>query len=446
MATNPIPPATLPRPLPLLGHALRFKRQPLEFLESLRPLGDVVAIRLGLKPAYVLNSPDLIRQMLVVEPQAFGAGLLLEKVQPFIGNGLITLRGAEHRRHRRLLQPAFHHSSIARYVEVMRRLATARASSWQEGQQIVADVEMMELATAVVGKTLFSIDLGQDAVDEVVGSMPMLLKGIRKRLLAPTDLLEKLPTAGNRRLNAAIRRIHQVVEDMIAEYRRTGINHGDLASMMLTARDEQTGEGLSDLQVRDEALTMLAAGTQTTATTIAWALHILSTHHDIQERAHAQIREVLGDRALASDDLERLDYIRRLLTETLRLYPPAWLLSRRAASEVTLGNHVLPPGASILFSPYVLHRDPSTYPDPEVFDPDRWIPERAKSIPRPAFIPFGAGNRQCLGEGFAWVEATVVLAVILQRWRVRPVPGQIIRKVALATLVPSRLPLLVERA
>lgn len=437
--------ATLPRALPLLGHALRFKRQPLEFLESLRPLGEVVAIRLGPKPAYVVNSPDLVRRILVAEAQAFEAGLLLDKVKPFIGNGLITLRGTDHTRHRRLLQPAFHHNSIARYVEVMRQLATKTVGSWREGQQIVADVEMMELATAVVGKTLFSMDLGRDVVDEVVRLMPMLLEGVRKRLMAPTELLEKLPTVGNRRFNAAIRRIHRVVEDIIAEYRRTGVDHGDLASMMLSARDEQTGEGFSDLQVRDEALTMLAAGTQTTATTIAWALHILSTNDDIQQRARAQIREVLGERNMTFDDIERLDYIRRLLTETLRLYPPAWLLSRRAACEVTLGDHVLPPGASILFSPYALHRDPRTYPDPGVFDPDRWIPERAKSIPRPAFIPFGAGNRQCLGEGFAWVEATVVLTVILQRWRVGPVPGQIIRKVALATLVPSRLPLLLER-
>jgi cytochrome P450 len=392
-----------------------------------------------------VNSPDLIRQILVAEAPAFEIGALLDKVRPFIGNGLITLRGATHRRHRRLLQPAFHRSRIARYVDVMRGLATAKADSWQDSQRIVADVEMMELAMAVVGRTLFSMDFDQDEVDEVVRAMPILLDGIRKRLLAPTDLLEKLPTADNRRFNAAIHRVHQIVDRIIADYRRTGLDHGDLASMMLMARDEETGEGLSDLQVRDEVLTMLAAGTQTTATTIAWALHTMSVRNDIQDRAYAEIRAVLGDRPVASEDIERLDYLRRLLTETLRLYPPAWLLSRRAIVEVTLGSHVLPAGASIFFSPYSVQRDPGIFADPEQFDPDRWLPERAKEIPRPAFIPFGAGNRQCLGEGFAWVEATVVLAVILQRWRVRPVAGQTIRKVALATLVPSHLPLIVER-
>lgn len=440
--TRPI----LPRPLPLFGHALRFRRAPLEFIESLRPLGDVVVIRLGPNPVYIVNNPDLIRRVLVTEAQSFGAvGLLLEKVRPFIGDGLITLRGADHGRHRRMLQPAFHRSSIARYVDVMHRLAAERAGSWRDRQQIVADVEMMELATAVVGKTLFSLDLDQGLVDEVVASMPVLLDGIRKRLLAPTDLLEKLPTADNRRFKAAIQRVHQVVDRMIAEYRRTGVDHGDLASMMLMARDDNTGEGLSDEHIRGEALTMLAAGTQTTATTIAWALHILSVREDIQDRVYAEIHEVVGDRAVAADDLDRLDYIRRLLSETLRLYPPAWLLSRRAAVDVNLGGHVLRSGASILFSPYAVHRDPNIYADAEVFDPDRWLPERAKQIPRPAFIPFGAGNRQCLGEGFAWVEATVVLATILARWRVRPVVGVTIRPVALATLVPSRLPLIVER-
>lgn len=445
MATTKTRLAALPRPLPLLGHALSFKRRPLEFLESVRTLGDIVMIRLGPKPVYILNNPDLIRRVLVADAGSFESGALLDKVRPFIGNGLITLRGTKHRQRRRMLQPAFHHNRIAGYADIMRRLAEARAGSWTDGRRIAADVEMMELAMAVVGQTLFSMDFDQDAVDDVVRSLPILLDGIRRRLLAPTDLLERLPTAGNRRFNAAIRRIHEVVDRIIAEYRRTGVDHGDLASMMLLVRDEETGEGLSDLQVRDEVLTMLAAGTQTTATTIAWALHTMSIRNDIQDHAHVEIRDVLGDRAVTFDDLERLDYLKRVLSETLRLYPPAWLLSRSAAVEVTLGDQVLPAGASIFFSPYTVHRDPSIFPEPEQFDPDRWQGERAKDIPRPAFIPFGAGNRQCLGEGFAWVEATVVLATILARWRVRPVAGQTIRKVPLATLVPNQLPLIMER-
>jgi pentalenene oxygenase len=408
-------------------------------------LGDVVAIRLGPKPAYIVNSPELVRKVLVTDAHRFEAGLLLEKVKPFIGNGLITLRGSTHTRHRRLLQPAFHHRRIARYADVMQRLATARAESWHAGHSITADVEMMELAMAIVGRTLFSTDLDQDAVDEVVRSLPILLDGVRKRVLAPTDLLERLPTPDNRRFNAAIRRIHDVVDRIIADYRRTGMDRGDLASMMLMARDEESGEGLSDEQVRDEVLTMLAAGTQTTATTMAWALHVMSHRDDIQDRAYAEVREVLGNHVVEYQHLERLAYLRRVVSETLRLWPPAWLFSRRTADRVTLGDHVLPPGAPVLFSPYAIHRDPELFPDPDVFDPDRWLPDRATLVPRTAFIPFGAGNRQCIGEGFAWVEASIVLATVLQRWHVSPVPGQIVRTVPLATLVPSGVHLIVER-
>ncbi|HZN18496.1 MAG TPA: cytochrome P450 [Micromonosporaceae bacterium] len=434
-----------PRPLPLLGHALHLRRQPLEFLESLRPLGEVVTIRLGPKLVYVVNSPDLVRRVLVGEAHKFDPGVQLEKVRPFLGNGLITSRGATHRRQRRLLQPAFHQRRIAHYAETMQRLATARADSWEEGRRITADVEMMELAMAVVGRTLFSTDLDQDAVNEVISAMPVVLDGVTRRVLAPTGLLERLPTPENRRFNRAIRRIHEVVDRVVADYRRAGVDHGDLVSMMLMARDEETGEGLSDEQVRDEVLAMLAAGTQTTATTMAWALQVMSVRDDIQDRAYAEVCEVLGDRAPAFQDIERLGYIRCLLTEALRMYPPAWLLSRRATSEVNLGGHVLPAGASVFFSPYAMHRDPGVYPEPDLFDPDRWAAGRGKQVPRPAFVPFGAGSRQCIGEGFAWVEAVIVLATILRRWRVRPVPGQAVRKVASATLGPSRVYLTVER-
>jgi cytochrome P450 len=435
--------ATMPRPLPVLGHALRFRRRPLEFLESLRPMGDVVAIRLGPRTAYVVNSPDLVRRVLVADAARFEAGLLLEKVKPFIGNGLITLRGATHTRHRRLLQPAFHSRRIARYADVMQGLAAARVEAWRTDAPVKADVEMMELAMAVVGRTLFSTDLDQGIVDEVLRSLPILLDGVRKRMLAPTDLLERLPTRDNRRFNAAIRRLHGVVDRVVADYRRTGTDRGDLASMMMMARDEETGEGFSDDQVRDEALTMLAAGTQTTATTMAWALHVMSQRDDIQDRAYAEVRDVVGDRAVAYADLERLVYLRHLISETLRLWPPAWLLSRRTAGEVRLGDHVLPPGAPVLFSPYAIHRDPRLFAEPDAFDPDRWRAEQARAL-RPAFLPFGAGNRQCIGEGFAWAEASVVLATILQRWRVRPVAGRVVRTVALATLVPSGVHLFVD--
>jgi cytochrome P450 len=433
----------LPRPLPLFGHALHLLRDPWTFLESARPLDDVVPIRLGPSRAYIVNSPDLVRRVLVVAPKTFGKGVQFDKLRPILGNGLVTAPGGEeHLRHRRLVQPAFHHTRIAGYATIMRNLASETADSWHDGQQLAIDREMAQLTMRVVGKALFSAELGGAVVDEVIRSMPIVLGGVTKRALAPTALLEKLPTAGNRRFHEANLRLRLVVDRLIAQYRQAGTDHGDMVSMLLLARDDESGAGLTDSQVRDEVITMLLAGTETTANALCWALHILGERPDIEVRLHAEIDAVLGDSDdLSFDQIGQLDYTRRVVSEVLRLYPPAWLLTRRTEERVSLGDVEIPAGASVLISPYAMHRDPQLYRQPDVFDPDRWLPERAKEIARPAFLPFGAGNRRCIGEAFAWTEAVVVLATIAGRWWLRPVPGVEVRKQAAATLTPSQLPM-----
>ncbi len=445
MPSTPTAPTRLPRALPLLGHALHLLRDPWTFLTTARPIGDVVEIRIGPRPAYLVNSPGLIRRLLVIEPKKYAKGVQFDKLRPTLGNGLVTAAGEEHLRHRRLVQPAFHHTRIAGYATIMRELSLEMIASWRDGGQLALDRELAELALRIVSKTLFSTELGGEVVDEVVRSMPAILNGVTKRALAPTQLLEKLPTPENRRFNEANRRVRGVVDRMIAEYRRSGVDHGDMVSMLLLARDEVTGEGLGDLQVRDEVVTMLLAGTETTATLLSWVFHVLGQRPDLEERLHAEVDSILGDGPLSFEQIGRLTFTRRLVTETLRAYPPAWLITRRTTEPVTLGGLDLPAGASILFSPYSVHHDPDVYADPDVFDPDRWLPERAKEVPRPSFVPFGAGNRQCIGDGFAWTEAVVVLATIASRWRLRPVPGAEVRKVPAATLRPSQLPMVAQR-
>jgi cytochrome P450 len=434
-------PAGLPRPLPLVGHALQLLRRPWDFLANARPLGDIVEIRLGPAPAYLLNSPELIRQVLVIDAKKFDKGVQFDKLRPILGNGLVTAAGQEHLRRRRLVQPAFHRSRIAQYAETMRQAAAEKSASWQAGEQIALDQELMQLTLRIVGKTLFSTELGSAAAAEVVRSMPILLGGITKRAFEPTGLLEKLPTAENRRFNQANRRLREVVDRIIAEYRRNEADHGDVLSMLLLARDEQTGQGMSDAQVRDEVVTLLIAGTETIANTLSWSLHVLGQRPDVEARLHAEVDDVLAGGEMTFEHIGRLAYTRRVITETLRLYPPAWLISRRAKEPVTLGGRHLPAGASIMFSPYSLQRDDRWYADAKAFDPDRWLPERAKEIPRPAFIPFGAGNRQCIGEGFAWTEAIVTLATIAAKWRLRPAPNVEVRMTAGATMAPSQLPM-----
>jgi len=280
-------PAGLPRPLPLLGHALQLLWNPWEFPGAVRPLGDIVKIRIGPRPAYIVNSPDLIRRVLV--------------------------------------------------VDAMRELTAEKAASWRDGEQIALDQELMQLTLRIVGKTLFNTELRSAAVDEVVRSMPTVLSGITKRTFAPTKLLEKLPTAENRRFNQANRWLREVVDRIIAEYRRSEVDNGDVVSMLLLARDEETGEGMSDAQVRDEVVTMLLAGTETIADTLSWALHVLGQRPDVEARLHAEVDEVLGAGEVTFEHIGRLPYVRRVISETLRLYPPAWLLTRRTSEPVTLG-------------------------------------------------------------------------------------------------------------
>jgi len=442
MQSRSLTPARLPRALPLLGHALHLLRNPFSFLTTARALGDVVEIRIGPQPAYLVNSPELIRQVLVGEAKKYSKGVQFDKMRPTLGNGLVTAGGEEHLKHRRLVQPAFHHSRIAAYATIMRELSLETAASWRDGDQIALDQELTQLALKIVGKALFTAELGSEVVDEVLRSMPIFLEGVPKRALAPTQLLEKLPTAENRRFNEANRRLRGVLDRIIAEYRQSGVDHGDMVSMLLLARDEATGEGLSDSQVRDEAVTMLLAGSETTSTLLSWVFHVLGQRPDLEARLHAEVDEVLGDGPMTFEQIGRLPYTRRLISEALRLYPAGWLISRRTNEPVTLGGFALPAGASIMFSLYSLHRDPKFFADPDVFDPDRCLPERARNVPRPAFIPFGSGNRQCIGEGFAWTEAIVVLATIANRWRMRPVPGAEVRMVPALTLRPNELPMI----
>ncbi len=287
-------PTRLPRSLPLLGHALHLLRDPWTFLTTARSLGDIVEIRIGPRPAYLVNSPDLIRRMLVGDARKYSKGVQFDKLRPVLGNGLVTAAGEEHLRHRRLVQPAFHHSRIAGYAMVMREQSLEKAASWRDGAQIALDRELAQLALKIVGKTLFTTELGSEVVDEVIRSMPTVLGGITKRALAP-KLLEKLPTAENRRFNEANVRLRGVVDRIIAEYRQSGTDHGDMVSMLLLARDDATGEGLDDAQVRDEVVTMLIAGTETTSTALSWVFHVMGQRPDVEARLHAEIDEVLGD-------------------------------------------------------------------------------------------------------------------------------------------------------
>lgn len=431
-----------PGRLPIVGHALALQRRPLEFLESLNSYGDVVKIYLGHLPVYVVTSPELVHQMLVTEAGSFDKGRLFDKMRGFVGNGILTSGGELHRRQRRLLQPAFHRERITHYVKVMRETTETLAATWRPGQVVEMQGAIDELSLGVAAAALFSSELGRHAVDEVQRCLPIVLRGVVARTLSPVEVLHKLPTPGNRRFIAAEARVRRVIDGVIEAYRADGTDCGDLLSMVLAARDADTGQGMTDVQARDELVTLLLAAAETTASTLGSFFHELGRHPSIEHRVSTELREVLDGRAIDYGDIARLEYTQRVLTEVLRLYMPTDMLMRRTATDVTLGDTRLPAGTELLFSIPVLHRDPVFYPDPLTFDPDRWLRQPVKDLPRGAYIPFGGGNRQCIGNTFALTEMMVVAATILSRWELTPVPGSKPRRIHRGVSRLSRLPMI----
>ena len=409
------------RALPLLGYAVPFARDPLAFLERVRDAGPVVRLPIAGTAIWVVNDPSLVRTVLT--SSVYERGPQADRLRIFLGNGLVTSDGSVHKRNRRLVQPAFHHRRIEEYAALMQQEASAMTDGWREGRPIDVTDALMQLTLRVVGRTLFSSDLGSDAVNSVVGTVPVILDGVGRRSRNPFPVLDRLPTRSNREFTRALRRLRATVDSEIARYRAEGVDHGDMASMLMLSVDADTGERLSDDQVRDEVITMFAAGTETTSNTVAWVLHVLGQRPDLEERVQAEVDEVVGDGPVGVEHVRRLELIRRMVTESLRLYPQAWALMRAPIEDVRLGETELAAGSPLLLPLWAMHRDPAVHPDPEVFDPDRWRPELETAERRPSFVPFGGGRHICLGEAFAWTEAAIVLATIVAGWRLRP-PGR----------------------
>ena len=368
----------------------------------------------------MLNSPSAIRQALVGEAGKLGKGLNFGRAKRLIGNGLVMSQGESHHRQRRLMQPAFHRAEIARYVATMREVAMPRISAWPDGGTLALDREMRSITLTVLTRTLLSSDIGADAIDEI----ERLLRVLLCELLAPgitanVPGLARVPTRSNRRFTAANRRLDAMLTGIIDGYRRAWPDHGDLISILVRARDDDTGAAMTSKQLRDEATTLVIAGSETTGNTMAWACYLLAQHPEIQDRLRAEADLALAGPDASYQSLTRLPFTRAVITEALRLYSPVWILPRRALVDVELGGHLLRAGSRIFFSPYALNRDVRLHRDPDRFDPDRWAADYSRTDMRASFFPFGQGIRNCIGEGFAWTEATLLLSAIAARWHLR---------------------------
>ncbi|MFO0950639.1 MAG: cytochrome P450 [Isosphaeraceae bacterium] len=375
--------------------------------------------------------------MLVTKNKCFHKHFALRSAKPSLGEGLLTSEGEFWRRQRRLAQPAFHRERINAYAQVMVDFTERMLRTWQDGQSRDVQADMMALTLEIVTKTLFDAD--------IVGSASGVAEAMETLMFCFTDRVNRLvrlpvwiPTPSNLMFRKAIRSVESVLYAIIAERRRTGKDHGDLLSMLLHAQDDEgDGGGMTDRQLRDEAVTLFMAGHETTANTLAWAWYLLSLHPEAEARLHAELDEVLDGRPPEVADLPRLKYTDHVVTETLRLMPTAWLLGREAVEPVEIGGYNVPRGVTLWMSEWVIQRDPRWFDDPDAFRPERWADGLSKRIPRYAYFPFGGGPRICIGYQFAQMESVLLLAAIARRFRLRVPEGTVIKPVPTMTLRPD---------
>jgi pentalenene oxygenase len=443
VAVAPRPAPVAPGRLPLLGHAVQLARRPLAFMDGLRQYGKVVRIQLGPAPAYVVTDPEITRTVLVTEPKSFvKGGQIIEALRVFFGDGLATVaEGDLHRRNRRLMQPMFNRVHVAARADAMIGLVEARTRAWPEGTARAIHDEMNDLTLGAFLVALFGTDLPDAVGREFPRLLPEIMRGTIRQTVLP-GWLARLPLPAQRRYRANLVRLRELVDETIDHDLRRQQEQKEspgLFRTLTTARDPETGEGLSRRQLRDEVITLLTGSVETTGTTLAWALYEIARNPEIERRLHEEIDAVCADRPLRAEDLPTLDYTRRLLQETMRCYGPAWLVTRRTTDAVTLGGYHIPRDTDVVYSPYILQHDPEAFPDPNRFDPDRWEPGRAGGIPRGSFLAFGAGNRQCIGESFAWTELVIILAVVASQWRMIAASDRTAKPVAHVTVHPDKL-------
>lgn len=420
---------TAPGIFPVLGHGIALFRQPLEFLNSLPSYGDLVEIRLGPQRAWMVCHPELVHEMLK-DPHTFDkGGPLYDRLGSLMGDGLVTCRQPTHRQKRRLLQPGFRPSHVGAYTNLVGEEAESACRAWQAGADVPVSEAMMALTTRVISRVLLSDSLDEATAAEVRDCLTVIVRGLFVRTAVPIDALFRLPTPANRRYLRAVDRLHEIIDDAVAD-RRRGASHDDVLGTLLAAASGDGSEAaITDQEVHDHLITLLLTGVEAPALCLADAFSLLALHPEAERRLHAELDAVLpGGRRPRPEDLPHLVYTRCVVSETLRHTSPGWLFTRVATKETELAGCRLPRGATVLYSPYLLHHDPSSFTDPERFLPDRWLPGRVTAVQRRAMMPFSAGSRKCLGDEFAMVEATLAVATIAGHWRLRHLPGHVAQK------------------
>jgi cytochrome P450 len=421
-----------------VGNAFEPRGDPIGyFTKCIHEYGDIVFLRFLGVPLCLLNRPDCIESVLVTQHNNFEKSKDYRALRRVLGNGLLTSEGEFWRRQRKLVQPAFHQERIAAYTEIMVAYTERMLASWKEGQGLDVHEAMMRLTLDIVAKTLFDTDVSREAED--VGAALQFLMGKFMRQAAFAFLLpDSIPIPTTRRLRRAVGQLDKVIYEILRRRRASGTMSGDLLSVLLQAQDDE-GLGMTDRQLHDEIMTLFLAGHETTANALSWTWLLLGQHPEVEEKLVEELRRVLGGRAPTASVLPQLTYTEMVLREAMRLYPPVWVIGRRALAPFRLGSYELPAETNVVMSQLITHRDAKYFPEPERFDPDRWRPNdpRNLALPRFAYFPFGGGPRVCIGAGFSMMEAVLLLATIAQNFKLTLVPGQTIEKLPSVTLRPK---------
>jgi cytochrome P450 len=435
MSSSALPPG--PPGSWLLGNLSELRRDMLAFyVRCAREYGDVVSIRIGPRNLYLINHPDLIEAVLVQQARNYRKHYAVRMNRLLLGNGLLSSEGDFWLRQRRLAQPAFHRDRINAYGSIMVGLTERMLARWQPGTVRDIHADMAQLTLEIIAKTLFDADVSGEA-REAGTALSEAQESFLARFQSLFPMPEWVPTPGNLRLRRAIRRLDAIVYGFIRQRRESKEEKDDLLSLLLRAQDED-GSRMTDQQLRDEAMTLFLAGHDTTALTLSWTLYVLAQHPEIDAKLHTELCEVLGDRAPTIEDLPKLRYCDRVVREGMRLYPAAYAFGREALVDCELGGYRIRRGQTVLLAQWVTHRDPRFWDDPEKFDPERWQPERAAKVPKYAYFPFGGGPRVCIGNYFATIEATLLLAEIARRFRLERAESEPVRPRPSLTLRPER--------
>lgn len=420
-----------PRPKPWLGNVADFGRDPLGFITAaVRDYGPIV--RLQIEPhrdTYLLNDPALIEQVLVSTNRTFAKGYQRDPIMHrVLGNGLVTSEGSFWLRQRRLMQPAFHRQRIAGYATVMVEFTERMIATWRAGEVRDLHANLMQLTMEIIAKTIYDVDLHHGAEAATVGhAMTTVLEEYNRQMTSVyravlSRLPIRLPVPGEQRLHRAVAQLDQLIYRLIQERRGDKKERDDLLTLLLAARDED-GSEMTDTQLRDEVLTLFLAGHETTANALSWAWYLLGSHPAMAARLRDELVTVLAGRAPTLADIPHLTYTNQVIKEVMRLYPPVWWISRETIEDWSVGEHVLPAGAEVGLSQWVMHRSPDIYEEPDAFRPERWTEAFERSLPKYAYFPFGGGPRLCIGNSFALMEAALLLATIAQQFDLKLVPG-----------------------